>query len=143
MNILRSRPLTALAAIAVITGSVSAHAGSTSGAEVMAGWYQCGIGEGGQGFVWTSFQSTGDLLPESFSLQREIHAAANPQETCGALAAGAHQIVQAAGCTVGPHQASVDESGASDGFSFLCHDQRSRLTQILADLGSSILTTAP
>jgi hypothetical protein len=143
MKLVRSRPRTALAALVVIASAVTAQAGTTSEVEVMTGWYHCGVGQEGQGFTWTSFQSTGDFLPENYSLQREIHSAGSPQEICAALAGGVHQIVQAAGCTVGPHRTSTTESGASNDFAFVCHDQRSRLKQLLTDLGSSILTTAP
>jgi hypothetical protein len=88
-------------------------------------------------------QSTGDLVRDDFFVQRQIGAVAEPQAVCAGLTSGARQIVQAAGCSAGPDETRSDEAGTSIDFAFVCHDQRPRLTQILADLGSSIVLAVP
>ena len=110
--------------------------------EVLFGSYHCGMGQG-EGFAWASFQSTGDLVPDYITVQRNIRSGGEPQEVCMGLASDAHQIIQAAGCSVGTNETRADETGASINFAFVCHDQRSRLTQILADLGSSVIVAVP
>lgn len=110
--------------------------------DVLFGSYHCGFGQG-EGFVWATFQSTGDLVPDDFSLQRSLRSANDPQEVCTALTSAAREVVQTAGCSLGTNETRTDESGASIDFAFVCHDRRSSLTQTLADLGSSILLALP
>ena len=151
MKISRTCGLTILAGVAVIAVSVSAWADRSGSiisgqadVEVLFGSYHCGMGQEGEGFAWATFQSTGDLVPDNFFfVQRNIRSGGEPQEVCMGLASDSHQIVQAAGCRVGPNETRADETGASINFAFVCHDQRSSLTQILADLGSSVIVAVP
>jgi hypothetical protein len=110
--------------------------------QVIFGSYHCGMGQG-EGFVWASFQSTGDLVPADFIVQRGIRSSGEPGEVCAGLTSGARRIVRAVGCRVGPDETRSDETGASIDFGFVCHDERSRLTRVLADLGSSVVLAAP
>ena len=149
MKISRTCGLTILAGVAVIAVSVSAWADRSGSiisgqadVEVLFGSYHCGMGQG-EGFAWASFQSTGDLVPDYITVQRNIRSGGEPQEVCMGLASDAHQIIQAAGCSVGTNETRADETGASINFAFVCHDQRSSLTQILADLGSSVIVAVP
>jgi hypothetical protein len=149
MAIFRTRGLVVLAVLTVTAVSAGAWAGRNgsiiserSDLEVVFGSYHCGMGQG-SGFAWAFLQSTGDLVPEDFFVQRNIRSADEPQEFCVGLASHARQVVQDAGCRVGPDETMIDETGASVDFSFVCHDQRSRLTKFLADLGSSVLVAIP
>ncbi len=58
--------------------SVSPGASRTE-RDVLFGSYHCGMGQG-EGFVWATFQSTGDLVPDDFYIQRNLRLANDPQE---------------------------------------------------------------
>ena len=110
--------------------------------DVLFGSYHCGMGQG-EGFVWATFQSTGALVPDDFYIQRNLRSENDPREICTTLTSAGREVVQSAGCNLGPNEPRTDETGVAIDFAFVCRDRRSTLTRILADLGSSILLATP
>lgn len=111
--------------------------------EALFGTYDCS-GDLERGWIWSSFDSTGDIVHDNLYFNREISFdGASPAAFCDAQVSNAVALVQGLGCVAGdivPYE--YEDGGSSRSFRFICKAGRSRIVSILADFGEYVLTSA-
>jgi hypothetical protein len=110
--------------------------------EALFGTYDCS-GNADGGWIWSSFESTGDIVHNNLSFYREItFDGASPAAVCDADVSNAVALVQRLGCVAGDIvQYEYDDGGSLRSFRFICKARRSRIVSILADFGEHVLTS--
>ena len=142
--ILRAGALVCAAAGALIlSGASRADPRSHEGREeVLIASYRCGAGAS-EAFLSVTFNATGDVFSDETDLFRSVSVASTPGETCEAHSLALLESISPGPCKLGPVEITVDESGQSRSFQFVCRAQRPTIIRIVADVTAAFLTSSP
>ena len=109
--------------------------------EVLIGHYHCGAGAG-EGYLWLSFEGSGDILLKRGYVQRSIRYQGSAAEECNGEAESMLALVQQLRCGTSPIR-SRDDNGATREFDFVCSGQRTTVIQDLSAVSSQLVGISP
>lgn len=110
--------------------------------EALLGSYRCGAGPS-EAFLSLAFSATGDVFDDETDLFRSVSVPSTPGETCEFYSLALLESISSESCKVSPVEISVDETGESRSFQFVCRDGRATIIRIIADVSASFLTSSP